>query len=226
MKRIIVLTLAALAVAALAAAPASAKSGGKKANVKTWRITIENLTTGQPLSPPIWMTHKKKAKLFQVGQMASHAFAPLAEDADTSLLEAGLPKLRGVYKVGVGTAAPIGPGATASFEVMTKRKFNRLSLATMGVNTNDAFTGVNSYRLRGKSRMIFRQMYDAGTEANTELPGDIPGPCCGMGGVRVAEGDVIRHHDGILGVTDGIDPAAYNWDVDKPVMKVTIERIS
>lgn len=66
-------------------------------------------------------------------------------------------------------------------------------------------------------------VYDAGSEANTELCAEIPGPPCGSGGVRhtaMAEG-VVDFHQGILGGGD-LD-SSYNWD--SPVATITIERL-
>ena len=49
----------------------------------------------------------------------------------------------------------------------------------MLVNTNDAFTGLDSVQLRGKRSQLSRNAYDAGSERNNELKAFIPGPCCG-----------------------------------------------
>jgi hypothetical protein len=107
--------------------------------------------------------------------------------------------------------------------VETKGKFTRLSVVTMLVNTNDAFTGLDSYRLSGDGAVLRRMAYDAGSERNNELAAFIPGPCCGNPFVRDPEGALIRMHPGIAGVGD-LDPAVYGWE--EPVAKITIERVS
>jgi len=126
--------------------------------------------------------------------VASHA---VAEDANKPILVGAASKLRGVKSIVSATAAPIGPGATAMFEVVTKGKYNRLSLISMLVKTNNAFTGVNSVRLNhGKTIHIFnKDAYDAGSEANNQLSSHIPG--LGNQFIREPEGNVIHKHPGI-----------------------------
>jgi hypothetical protein len=106
--------------------------------------------------------------------------------------------------------------------VETRGKLNRLSVVTMLVNTNDAFTGLDSLRLHGDRIVRSRRAYDAGSERNNELAAFIPGPCCGNPFVRDPEGELIRRHPGITGVGD-LDPAVYGWE--EPVAKITIERV-
>lgn len=91
------------------------------------------------------------------------------------------------------------------------------------MNTNDAFTGLDSFRPRGHKAVLRRAAYDAGSERNNELAAFIPGPCCGNLFVRDPEGELIRMHPGIMGVGD-LDPAVYGWE--EPVAKITIERVS
>ncbi|MDX1700343.1 MAG: spondin domain-containing protein, partial [Melioribacteraceae bacterium] len=100
----------------------------------------------------------------------------------------------------------------------------RLSLIAMLVNTNDAFVAINGARLplRG-SKEYYLRVYDAGTEKNTELKSDIPGPCCGNGMVRVPTKERIRLHKGIKGTGD-LDPSVYGWG--KMVAKIKITRIN
>jgi hypothetical protein len=80
----------------------------------------------------------------------------------------------------------------------------------MLVNTNDAFTGLDSLRVHGKGAVIDAIAYDAGSERNNKLAAFIPGPCCNKPFVRDPEGALIRPHDGITGIGD-LDPAVYGW---------------
>ena len=68
-----------------------------------------------------------------------------------------------------------------------------------------------------------RGAYDAGSEINTELNGDIPGPGCGSPGMGPDEHEPIAMHDGILGVGD-LDPATWGWE--GPVARVTVRRLA
>ena len=50
-----------------------------------------------------------------------------------------------------------------------------MSFASMLVSTNDAFIGSNAFDL-SKSRTVYLNAYDSGTEANSEHCAYIPGP--------------------------------------------------
>jgi hypothetical protein len=228
MKRVLLLALAAVVSAGLLAGGTIADdsgSGGKK----RWRVTIENLTSpgpgapgSQPLSPPLFVVHSGNADVWSVGDIASHPVAAIAEDANNGPAESALGGLRGVRDVFTGSGGPIPSGASQSYVVETRGEFNRLSVVTMLVNTNDAFTGLDSLRLRGHRIVRHRVAYDAGSEQNNELAAFIPGPCCGNLFVRDPEGKLIRRHPGIIGVGD-LDPDLYGWD--DPVAKVTVQRL-
>ncbi|MGH3029653.1 MAG: spondin domain-containing protein [Gaiellaceae bacterium] len=225
MKRFLLLGLVALAATGLLTAGATADGG----STKTWRVTIENLTPAgpgapgsQPLSPPLFVVHSKKADVWSVGGVASHPVAAIAEDANNAPAESALTELRGVRDVFTGAGGPIPSGTSRTYTVESRGKFNRLSVVSMLVNTNDAFTGLDSYRLRGDGARLHRMAYDAGSEHNNELAGFIPGPCCGNAFVRDPEGELIRMHPGIEGTGD-LDPAVWGWE--GPAARITIERV-
>lgn len=149
--------------------------------------------------------------------------AAIAEDANNAPLEAALPAVPGVKTVSTGAGGPIPSGATRSFTVETSGRFNRLSVVTMLVNTNDAFTGLDSLRLRGHGSSHETMAYDAGSEKNNELKSHIPGPCCGNPFVRDPEGALIAPHEGITG-RGQLSPTLYDWD--GAAARITIERVS
>jgi hypothetical protein len=230
MKRFLFLALGALLAGALVIGPASGSDddddGGRGA--KLWLVTIENLTPpgpgapgSQPLSPPLFVVHSSRADVWSVGEIASHGVAAIAEDADNSVLESALPQVDGVKSVATGAGGPIPSGATRTYTVETSGRFNRLSVLTMLVNTNDAFTGLDSFRPRSRGDSLETMAYDAGSERNNELKSHIPGPCCGNAFVRAPEGNLIRMHEGITGRGE-LDPAKYDWD--EPAARITIER--
>ena len=232
MRRFTWVALIAVGAAMLAVGPAGADDDdGDDGGTKTWRVTITNLTPvgpgvppgAQPLSPPLVVVHSNKADVWSVGDIASHGVAAIAEDADNSVLESALPQLSGVKTVTTVPGGPIFRGTPRTFMVQTEGRFNRLSLVTMLVNTNDAFTGLDSLRLRGQGETRDTMAYDAGSEANNERASHIPGPCCNNPFVRAPEGRLIRHHDGVLGVGD-LSPALYDWT--DPVARIAIERVS
>jgi Spondin_N len=227
MRRFRWVALIALGAAMLAVGPASADEDG---GTRTWQITITNLTPpgpgapgSQPLSPPLVAVHSSKADVWSVGDFASHGVAAIAEDANNGPLESALPQLEGVKAVQTVPGGPIPSGTSRSFQVTTEGTFNRLSIVTMLVNTNDAFTGLDSLHVRAQGETRNTMAYDAGSELNNELESHIPGPCCGNMFVRAPEGQPIRHHDGITGVGD-LSPALYDWS--DPVARIAIERVS
>jgi hypothetical protein len=217
-------SLAALAVAAgLAATPSVVDAGnGHHRAPATYQVTIENLSTGfQPLSPAGVAIHHPRADVWSVGAPASAAVAAVAEDANLPVFVDTYGQTRGVWQSFVGGDAPIPPGASATFE-FEARPGQRISLVSMLVNTNDAFTGLDSVKLRGGERVYEVGAYDAGTEANNELASHIPGPVGNNPFVRDPEGGVIAHHPGVQGVGD-LDPEVHGWD--DPVARITIERV-
>ena len=218
--------LLALLVAATLAVPAAAWSdGGDDGGPRTWNVTVTNLTRpgSQPLSPPLFVVHSKKADVWSVGEIASHPVAAIAEDANNAPAESAHADLRGVREAFTGAGGPIPSGASRTYMVETEGKYNRLSLVTMLVNTNDAFTGLDAFHVRGHRAVLMRMAYDAGSERNNELAAFIPGPCCGHPFVRDPEGALIRMHPGIEGVGD-LDPAVYGWEGS--VARITIRRVS
>ena len=226
MKRFVTLAAVALVAAGLMTATAAADDGGQK----VWQVTIENVTPpgpgtpgSQPLSPPLFVVHSKKADVWSVGEIASHPVAAIAEDANNALAESAFADLRGVRDVFTGAGGPIPSGTARTYTVETRGKYNRLSLVTMLVNTNDAFTGLDAYHVRRHGAVLMRMAYDAGSERNNELAAFIPGPCCGHPFVRDPEGALIRMHPGIEGVGD-LDPAVYGWE--GAVARITIRRVS
>jgi hypothetical protein len=194
----------------------------------TWSITIENLTpdTGdggsQVFSPPILATHRGDGVIYRLNRFASAELAGVAEDALNAPLVEALeadPRVHGI----VAGDAVIFPGSGATFTVETSRSASRLSAAFMLVNTNDGFAGVNSVRLPRSGSAVY-QLYalDAGSEENTELESDIPGPCCGSPGVGTPTRERISLHDGIQGTGD-LDPDKWGWE--GPVATLTVERL-
>jgi Spondin_N len=141
---------------------------------------------------------------------------------------------------------PVGVPGDAMFdqsvtlELEGPAKANRLSVATMLICTNDGFTGVDSLRLPqriGASKVDRSDGYDAHTEMNTENYANIVPPCQGLIGREMssqpgtdksdpdlAEGGVIEHHGGIVGLggVDFLAPAIHGWT--NPVARVEVER--
>jgi hypothetical protein len=219
----------------LDAAATTADSHGS--STRTYRVTVANLTTGQPLSPGVFVTHTRRASLFSERTEASEGIRAIAEDGDPSIAAAALMGARGVHSV-VTTGAPVGiVGGTAfpsslSFEIESGGDARFLSLSLMLICTNDGFAGLDAVRLPGgfhDEAVYYAEGYDSGTERNDEIAGSIVPPCFGIGPVKGVIGGaghtdqngVVRHHRGIKGIADLT--SAHDWD--GPVARITVRRI-
>ncbi len=199
----------------------------------TYTINVENITTGQYLTPPNFAVHNQSVDVFQRGQKASPGVQAVAENGGVPILAAELAAAidangLGVSGVGQGDLGPLAPGAERTFTVTSKER--KLSIVSMVVCTNDGFAGLDSRNLPrwdGDSRTFYVRAFDAGTEVNTENRADIvPAPFCGDGegsgesNPELAENGVITNHRTLRGVGDL--PDTFDWR--GPVMKVTVTR--
>ncbi len=216
------------------AGPANAAPAAERA----YRVTIDNLTGGQPFSPGIAATHTKQQAVFRVGWAASEGVRLIAENGDPSTALAELTGAPGLHST-LATSAPVGCigcagpfGTTLSFDIAAAANANRFSLAIMLICTNDGFTGLDAVKLPGgfQPAVHYAAAYDAGTEANDELWTSIVDPCGGIGPVaasadgsndRPATNGVVTMHPGIQGGGDLTD--AHGWE--NPVARITIQRL-
>lgn len=193
----------------------------------SYDITVTNLTNGQPLSPVAVVLHDE-GNLWSIGAEASTELEQMAEGGDASALL----ELPVVMAQGSG-AAPVGPGGSDTISVTIEDKTDALiSIATMLVNTNDAFSGLNAWNLGqlavGDSWTVMARAYDAGTEANNEAAGTIPGPADGGAGFDAMRDDVnfVALHPGVVTGDDGLGSSVLTVQhkFDNPVMRIRITR--
>jgi hypothetical protein len=215
---------AALAIALIAGAGTTLANGNAYGHCnKTYEVTITNLTYNQVFSPPLVVSHARSVHLFEVGEPASDGLEALAEGGDTGLLTGDLSGANGVCDVmTAGGVVPPGGSTTITISGSGKRL---VSVATMLVNTNDAFAGLNGMKMPRAYAPASRTIpaFDAGTEINDELCANIPGPACGGAGTDPSDGENFVHiHRGIHGVGD-LDQAEYDWR--NPVAHVSIQRV-
>lgn len=207
---------------AMAAAPAS--WAGDHDDMKTYRVTITNLTPGQPIAPVMVATHQRGLAFFQAGESPAPELAPLAEAGNGNPMAEKLLAMVGVTAAEVG-AGGTGPGGTSSL-MITAKDNDHLSLGAMLGNTNDAFVGLADVRLPkdGRTMVYMAPAYDAGTETNDELCATVPGPACG--GEALSPNDsgegVVYIHNGIHGI-GGLRASQTDWR--NPVAKIVIERV-
>lgn len=153
---------------------------------KSYRYTVnvENLTANQPMSPLAVLTHNSSFQLFEIGQSASVELEHLAEGGSNAELIALMNSDDNVYQ-GVSGNGLLLPGSSDEVTItVNPHRYGYLSLASMLVNTNDAFVGETGLSLKslavGESYEMNMNVWDSGTELNDELAATIPG-------LRVAE---------------------------------------
>jgi len=208
----------------------------------TYKVTIFNLTAGQPFTPPVVVTHRKRTSLFSVGDQASEGVRSIAENGNNVPLITALSGDVNVSHIVEGTAPVVpanNPGgspfeSSVTFTITTDKKARFLSFVSMLICTNDGFTGINSVRLPNKRKTVYSAGYETRTERNTEDFADIVPPCQGLIGESsddagtgasdplLAENGVIIPHVGIVGDND-LQPAIHGWS--DPVAKIVIERV-
>ncbi|RYV03952.1 hypothetical protein SOPP22_00620 [Shewanella sp. OPT22] len=193
-----------------------------------YKVTVTNLTPEQPLSPIAVVLHNSDTPLFVAGETASDALELLAEAGDNS----GLETAEGVTDF-FSAEAPTGPGQREVIDItLNEDQLNNVSVLSMLVNTNDAFTGVSNFNLsslESGQKVTFRaNVYDSGTEANTEAKGTIPGPADQGQGFDAVRDDVDRVyiHSGVISKEDGLADSVLfaKHRFDNPAMTVVIER--
>ena len=137
------------------AVPAAADDDRRGAE---YQVTIINLTKGQVFSPPVIATHQSSVSIFTPGSPASDELVLVAEDGNGMPLADSLNTLPQVFEA-IAEMQPIppliDPSDAVAFEIHSRGRFDRFSMVSMLVNTNDAFLAIDSAELprrRGSSR--------------------------------------------------------------------------
>lgn len=196
--------------------------------MQDYSVTVTNLTANQPMSPIAVVAHTNDSTLWSTGMPASVALETLAESGDSSTLtdETGVNEL-------ISGAGILVPGGTETISVsLEQADVADLSVVTMLVNTNDAFTGTTGFDLTAlavdESSTLRVIAYDAGTEANSEAKGTIPGPADGGEGFNAArdDNDKVHAHPGVISMDDGLMDSVLSAShrFDNPVLLIKITR--
>jgi hypothetical protein len=194
-----------------------------------YEIKITNATHGQPLSPPAAILHDGQYMAWSIGSAASAGLETLAESGSpTDLVAEAASTVAQTTGSGV-----VVPGAMMSLMLSGEWSSDlELTVATMLVNTNDAFTGTTGWHVGdlavGEHKQILMPIYDAGTETNDELAATIPGPAAGGEGYNPAREshDQVRRHPGVVTQADGYADSALTeaHRFDQGAMLVSIVR--
>ena len=202
-------------------------------NKRSFDISVSNVTANQPLSPIAVVLHNSGYQAWVDGQAASAALEQLAEGGDNSALITEANAHTAKLQTTSGSGA-IGPGGSEQFQVSADNASDaQLTLISMLVNTNDAYTGVNAVKLSdlavGQSLKLTLPAWDAGTEAHSEAQGTIPGPADGGEGFNAERDDIldlVTIHRGVVTSDDGFTTSILDQShrFDNPVARVTITR--
>ncbi|WP_276258541.1 spondin domain-containing protein [Haloglomus litoreum] len=211
---------------------------------RSYRVTVANLTPGQPFTPPAVALHRPAVEVFSVGDPANEPTRQVAENGNLGPLVELIEATDAIRAAGVGDAPLVpasDPGDTgnpyyASLELSADASATHLTFLSMLVATNDGIVGLDTVPLPERvnaSMTYYANGYDVGTEENTERFEDLVPPAQtlilgeGEGGTTesdpdLAEDGVIRPHPGITGDGD-LDPAVYGWR--EPAGYLQVERL-
>ena len=143
-------------------------------NAAEFTVKVTNLTHGMYFTPLLATAHSDQNNFFSVGTPATSQLKTMAEGGMTNELLA-LANSWNADSADNLAGAPLKPGASTG-EVMMKlsdEKNRYLSVVAMLLPTNDAFVGLNSWKIPTEpgTYTVMLNAYDAGTEANNELVG-------------------------------------------------------
>jgi len=187
---------------------AACGGGGNNNNVvedAQFEITTTNLTNAQIMSPVAVIMHNAGFNNFIDGETASVAVETLAEGGDNAPLLADA-AVADEYIVS-GSAGPVLPssvGSALTLDVPADQLSDlRLSVMSMLIRTNDAFTGLNATNISdmevGSSRTFTAPTWDAGTEFDDEAAVNIPGADGeGFNAARNDRINRVRFHNGVV----------------------------
>ena len=176
------------------------------------RVAVRNTSEigGTFLTPVYFGFHDGKFDLFNVGEKASPGLESLAEDGAFGTIAAERlavsPDSQGMAVT--GAAGPIETQETTSATIEVNGAVNQfVSFGAMILPSNDAFIGTDDAvklfnskgKFLGEQTIVFEgdDVYDAGTEVNTELDAAFINQTAPNTGVD--EGGVIRQHPGFNG---------------------------
>ena len=191
----------------------------------SYEVTVTNLTNFQPLSPVAVVLHNS-GNLWTIGGVPSVELERMSEGGDNSgLLSLGMASASGM--------GAIGPGGNETISVTIQDVMDaKLTVATMLVNTNDAFGGLNAFDLSqldvGDSWSANSGVYDSGTEVNSEAAGTMPGPADGGEGFNAMRNDTgfVSMHPGVVSSDDGLSTSVLNVQhkFDNPAVRIKVTR--
>lgn len=198
----------------LAIVTSSALFATMNASAANLEITFTNITSGNISTPVIVAGHTIDQHMFRTGTRASAGLQIMAESGNIATLSTELSNLGASVASSptTGNNTLIMPGQSVTISLTTLPGQDYLSLASMLLPSNDAFFGLDSFKIPtapGNYRLRLN-VYDAGTEANSEIRADMPAPppltagvlALGTGGTGVTTAipnNTVHIHPGNIG---------------------------
>ena len=226
-------------IPALALGLAACSDNDDDLTTKEFQVSIINLSNNQPMSPVALILHQSDYSGWTLSEAATNGLEVLAEGGDNSAFIAEAQANDTEFLASSSSEGILAPGASTSLTVTTQEVgVIEMTLATMLVNTNDAFTGSTGISLTsmtvGQEVRYNLPVYDAGTEFNSELAGTIPGPADGGEGfnsTRDDTADQVTRHSGVVGanVDGGLDENPLSaldesHKFDAPIARIVVTR--
>ncbi len=183
------------------------------------QVTVTNLqpTNGALLTPFFLAAADGTYDFFEAGAAASASLERLAEDGNTQPRTDAALASGGVQQAITTPDGPLAPGESRTVSLMARSSnplSQYLSYASMVIPSNDAFIGNDDPRqidlFDSDGNLIARtgndayfvtgdEVWDAGTEANDEIPENTAALAQAAPDTGVAEGGVVRQHPGFQG---------------------------
>ena len=191
-----------------------------------YHVTITNLTHSIIFTPVLVASSRRPVTVFELGAPASDDLRALAESGAVAPMTSTLEGDSDVVDV-QNSGAPLLPGKSVTVIVSAAHGAKFISVGSMMLPTNDGFIGLNSAEVSKRgSATYFSPGYDAGSEINDEICGNIPGPPCFGDGLSLGadpdnEGYVHIHR----GTQDIGNLAVGVYDWRNPVARITVTRV-
>ncbi len=152
----------------------SLHAGAPEATVH-YRVTVQNLTGANVLSPYLSVVHKLNSNIFTAGAKASPGLQQLAETGGTSTIQDELSQNPYVISVKKADGAPIVATEKRTIEIDVSaydvQSGARFTILAMIGKSNDSFVSFKNINLKdikkGQYFKVRATNYDAGTEENT-----------------------------------------------------------
>lgn len=218
-----------LIIATLGAAIFFTGCGTSESKTVTYKLTFKNITASQPFAPAAVIVQNENTSFeaYTTGQAASVGLENLAEGGNPSIL---IDEAKAANVLYTNTLAGLqAPGSSKTISLTVDKGNLNLSLASMPVKTNDAFVGAKNISLDFTGTKTFNlNVYDAGTEANTETAASVPG--LGGEGFNASRDDSLNQvslHQGLVTADDGLATSGLSFSdkFDNPAATLTIERV-